>query len=235
MNPVFSPGLYKIQLRECVGVPARQALTKKGNMSLTRPRILARLMSIGAARMGILSVLLALPLATAPVAAGPMAMIDAASGQSGRSASEQAAGEARVALLPPLVGMEQKSGRHVTSGLALEGFDPVTYFLGGAPQPGRPALEAVWGGFAWRFSSEANRAAFLSRPEAYIPRFGGFDAKAMGEGRLVEGGARIAAVKDGKLYLFHSRASRDDFLDDARAVQRAEQVWREQRARLARL
>jgi len=42
-------------------------------------------------------------------------------------------------------------------------------------------------------------------------------------------------VVDDKLYLFHSLASRDAFLDDPQARERAEQVWQEQRARLARL
>lgn len=192
-------------------------------MSLTRPRLFARLLPVFSA--------VAALAATSALAAGPAAISDSAYG----SALRAPVGEARLGLLPPLVGVEQNSGRHAISGIALEGFDPVTYFLGGTPQPGARALEAVWRGMAWRFASEANRAAFLSRPQAYAPRLGGFDALAMGEGRLVEAGARVAAVVDGKLYLFHSRASRDAFLDDPQARDRAERVWQEQRAKLARL
>ncbi len=183
-------------------------------MSLTRPRLFVCLLPVLAA--------VAMLLPATAAAAGPATIVEPP-------------GEARLALLPPLVGVEQNSGRHVVSGIALEGFDPVTYFLGVTPQPGERALEAVWRGMAWRFTSEANRAAFLSRPQAYAPRLGGFDALAMGEGRLVEAGARVAAVVDGKLYLFHSRASRDAFLDDPQARDRAERVWHDQRARLARL
>jgi len=192
-------------------------------MSLTRPRLFARMLPVLAA--------LAASVPAAPVSAGPGGIAEPVAA----TASGAAAGEARLARLPPLVGVEQNGGRHVVSGIALEGFDPVTYFLGNKPQPGERALEAVWRGTAWRFTSEANRAAFLSRPQVYAPRLGGFDALAMGEGRLVEAGARVAAVVDDKLYLFHSRASRDAFLDDPQARERAEQVWQEQRARLARL
>jgi YHS domain-containing protein len=191
-------------------------------MALTRPRLFARLLPPLAA--------IAALLVTLPSLAGPASIADGTG-----IATTNAGGKARLAQLPPLVGIEQRSGRHVVSGLALEGFDPVSYFLGNAPEPGRPSLEVVWGGAAWRFTSEANRAAFLSRPQVYSPRLGGFDALAMSEGRLVEAGARVAAVAGGKLYLFHSRASRDAFLDDPKALERAERVWREQRARLARL
>lgn len=183
-------------------------------MSLTRPRLFAALRPVLAA--------VAMLLPATAAATGPALIVEPP-------------GEARLALLPPLVGLEQSNGRHAVSGIALEGFDPVTYFLGATPQPGERSLETVWRGMAWRFASEANRAAFLSRPQVYAPRLGGFDALAMGEGRLVEAGARIAAVVEGKLYLFHSRTSRDAFLDDPQARYRAERVWQEQRARLARL
>ena len=146
-------------------------------MSLTRPRLFARMLPVLAA--------LAASVPAAPVSAGPGGLAEPVAA----TASGAAAGEARLARLPPLVGVEQNGGRHVVSGIALEGFDPVTYFLGNKPQPGERALEAVWRGTAWRFTSEANRAAFLSRPQVYAPRLGGFDALGdEGEaGRLVRG------------------------------------------------
>ena len=134
--------------------------------------------------------------------------------------------------------VEQNGGRHVVSGIALEGFDPVTYFLGNKPQPGERALEAVWRGTAWRFTSEANRAAFLSRPQ------GGGLCPAPRRLRCAgDGGRGVWSRPEPALpqwsmtssNLFHSRASRDAFLDDPQARERAEQVWQEQRARLARL
>src|ERR687897_3752699 len=68
------------------------------------------------------------------------------------------------------------------SGVALDGFDPVSYFLGNGPKPGLPEHELVWGGVAWRFASAANREAFRRDPDAYAPRFGGYDAEAGGAG-----------------------------------------------------
>ncbi|GEM_PF-893197 len=180
----------------------------------------ARLLRHGA-RVAGLALVLALPMLATDVAAA--------------SPDATNAGTARLALLPPLVGALEGVRRHDHAGVALEGFDPVTYFLGASPRPGDALHEAVWNGHAWRFSSAANRAAFLSRPDVYAPRLGGNDALAMTEGRMVEAQARIAAIVDGRLYLFHTRAARDAFLDDPDAAARAERVWRESRERLARL
>ncbi|MCG6122029.1 MAG: hypothetical protein MEP57_04900 [Microvirga sp.] len=141
----------------------------------------------------------------------------------------------RVALLPPLVGATQDARPHGWSGVALEGYDPVSYFLAAGPRPGDASYEVVWNGVAWRFASAANRAAFLSRPEAYSPRLGGFDALAMAQGRLVEAASRFAAIVDKRLYLFRTREARDAFLDNPQAVLQAESVWLNERARLERL
>ena len=182
--------------------------------------------SLMLALLAMLALLPALSIATEQAhAASPDAAVAAVPGN----------GAARLALLPPLVGTGDGVRRHDHAGVALEGFDPVTYFLGDGPRPGEAMHEAVWNGHAWRFASAANRAAFLSRPEVYAPRLGGNDALAMSEGRVVEAQARIAAIVDGHLYLFHTRAARDAFLDDPGAASRAERIWREGRERMARL
>ena len=50
------------------------------------------------------------------------------------------------------------------TGLAIDGFDPVAYFVDGAPKHGRAELELRSGGATWRFRNEGNRAAFAARP-----------------------------------------------------------------------
>jgi YHS domain-containing protein len=143
-------------------------------------------------------------------------------------------GVRRLALLPPVVGVTRALRTDTLSGLALDGFDPVSYFLQGEPLPGRAEYETLWAGAAWRFASEANRAAFLSHPNAYAPRIGGYDALAMGQGRAIEASPRIATIVERRLYLFKSSAERDSFLADANAVTRAETFWREAIGELAR-
>lgn len=146
----------------------------------------------------------------------------------GSSASAQGdKGARRLNLLPPVVGTSIALQTHALSGVALDGFDPVTYFLGGEPKPGLPELETLWGGAAWRFASKANQAAFLSHPDAYVPRLGGYDAFAMAHGKAVEASPRVATVVGQRLYLFRTPAERDRFLSEKDAAARAERLWPE--------
>ena len=45
------------------------------------------------------------------------------------------------------------------SGLAIEGFDPMAYFVTGQALRGLPEFEASQGGVVWRFHNEGNRAS----------------------------------------------------------------------------
>ena len=111
------------------------------------------------------------------------------------------------------------------SGLALGGADPVSYFLPEGPRPGRPDLELVWSGVAWRFASQANRAAFESDPVSYAPRIGGYDALAASLGRIVDADPAIFFIGRQRLYLFRNEASRARFQADEGVAARSEERW----------
>ena len=111
------------------------------------------------------------------------------------------------------------------SGFALNGFDPVAFFLSGNPQPGEARFELIWGGVAWRFTSAANRAAFLDSPQTYAPRFGGHDPEALARGVPVEGNPSFFWIAETGLYLFRDAASRDLARSDATVLARAATRW----------
>lgn len=124
----------------------------------------------------------------------------------------------------PLVGTADEMVADPLTGLALDGFDPVTFFLG-APRAGRADLDHLWSGAAWRFSSEANREAFLRAPQAYAPRLGGHDAVAVARGLLVQADPAIFALHRERLYLFRTEGDRAAFLADPALAERAEARW----------
>src|SRR3954465_13275246 len=68
------------------------------------------------------------------------------------------------------------------TGVAIDGFDPVAYFVEGAPKEGRADFELRSDGAVWRFQNEGNRAAFAGAPAVYTPRFGGHDPMAVARG-----------------------------------------------------
>jgi hypothetical protein len=121
------------------------------------------------------------------------------------------------------------------TGLAISGFDPVSYFTDARPKIGRPDLELRAVGTVWRFKSEGNRAAFSDHPEVYMPRFGGFDPVAIARGASVPGHPLFWAVTGERLYLFYSDEARTAFLaNPGRIIERATRKWPEVARSIAR-
>jgi hypothetical protein len=131
----------------------------------------------------------------------------------------------RISTLPAVIGASEIYESDEASGLALGGFDPVSYFMPDGPRPGRAGLETMWGGVAWRFSSEANLAAFTTNPAAFAPRIGGYDAQAASLGRVVDSRPDIYLVRDDRLYLFRTDAARARFMADPAIVLKSEEAW----------
>jgi hypothetical protein len=86
-------------------------------------------------------------------------------------------------------------------GLALHGYDPVTYFEMEKPQLGSEPLSYSFMGATWRFVSAANRKKFAQGHEMYMPQFGGYCAKAVSENHTADVDPLAYKIVDGKLYL----------------------------------
>ena len=98
------------------------------------------------------------------------------------------------------------------SGVAIDGYDPVTYFTEPEPQIGKPDFEYHWGGVPWYFVNAANRDVFIRAPEVYAPQHGGHCEMSLARGYLSDGKPRIYVVAGRKLYFFYSTANRDAFM-----------------------
>jgi hypothetical protein len=85
--------------------------------------------------------------------------------------------------------------------VALDGYDPVGYFVANAPTPGDSAIVHTWRGARWQFASQANRDAFAADPERYAPQYGGYCAYAMAHGFIARGNPLQWAIVDNKLYV----------------------------------
>jgi len=98
------------------------------------------------------------------------------------------------------------------TGVAIDGYDPVSYFIAPDPQQGVSDYEYDWGGVPWYFQSAANRDVFARNPEVYAPQFGGHCLMSLSRGYLSDGKPRLYVVDGLKLYFFYSSANRDAFL-----------------------
>jgi YHS domain-containing protein len=114
------------------------------------------------------------------------------------------------------------------TGLAIDGFDPVAYFVDGKPRTGRAELEMQYAGASWRFRNQGNRAAFAAAPKVYMPRFGGYDPIAVARGAATAGHPRLWLIAEQRLYLFYSAEARATFAANPEsAIEAAERHWPE--------
>ncbi|QOI96704.1 MAG: YHS domain protein [Flammeovirgaceae bacterium] len=93
---------------------------------------------------------------------------------------------------------------NLKNGLAIQGYDPVTYFTG-KPQQGKEDIEYRYKGVTYRFLTRANLEKFKIDPVKYEPAYGGWCAYAMGEtGEKVKIDPETYKIVDGKVYLFYN-------------------------------
>ena len=112
------------------------------------------------------------------------------------------------------------------SGLAIEGYDPVAYFVEARPLRGVAEFEASQAGVVWRFHNEGNRASFVAHPDIYGPQFGGYDPVDLARGVTVAGNPMFWLVSGQRLYLFALEAHRDAFAAHPNAfLRRAASRW----------
>ena len=90
------------------------------------------------------------------------------------------------------------------NGIALQGYDPVSYFQG-KPKKGIPENTVIHEGVKYFFIDSKNLMSFNTNPEAYIPAYGGWCAYAMGaNGDRVDVNPETYKVVNGKLFLFYN-------------------------------
>ena len=111
-------------------------------------------------------------------------------------------------------------------GVAIGGYDPVSYFTEGRPVAGSTEFTLNWKGATWRFASAASRDRFSASPEAYAPAFGGYCAWAVSQNYIAPGDPTVWRIVDGRLYLnFNARAKALWEADLAGAIARGHANW----------
>ncbi|MEO8147521.1 MAG: YHS domain-containing (seleno)protein [Bacteroidia bacterium] len=94
---------------------------------------------------------------------------------------------------------------NIEKGLAIQGYDPVSYFTSSKAIKGSKENSYVNNGVTYYFSSKVNLDLFKSNPAKYEPQYGGWCAYAMGnDGTKVEVDPETFKIVNGKLYLFYN-------------------------------
>ena len=117
-----------------------------------------------------------------------------------------------------------------TSGLAIQGYDPVAYFNSHKATKGKKEFSTNHNGVTYYFTSKQNMEEFTRSPARYEPQFGGWCAFAMGKkAEKVEIDPETFKIVDGKLYLFYNKYFNNTLKswnqDEARLKTQADRNW----------
>lgn len=156
-----------------------------------------------------------------------------ASAQSRRQFFGAMARATAIAAALSLTGMAHAYDENSTSevnvdgkGLALKGYDPVSYFASSGPVLGKEKYTAQHAGANYRFATAANRDTFVSNPGKYAPAYGGFCAMGVALEKKLDVDPKAWRVVDGRLYLNVSKDVQKRWLDDVPGnLRQAELNW----------
>lgn len=88
-----------------------------------------------------------------------------------------------------------------STGLAMQGYDPVAYFTEGAPTKGDWQITTTYDDATYRFASKEHKELFEADPQAYLPAYGGYCAFGAAMGFKFDGDPSYWRIVDDKLYL----------------------------------
>jgi YHS domain-containing protein len=98
-----------------------------------------------------------------------------------------------------------------SQGVAIQGYDPVTYFTQNKPVKGSPSNQSVYQGAKFYFASAADKKEFDKNPSKYTPTYGGYCVNNLRKGKLVNGDPNVFFVYKGKLHFCSEKKGVGEF------------------------
>ncbi len=119
---------------------------------------------------------------------------------------------------------------NLQNGVALKGYDPVSYFPEGDGRPlvGKNQYRFDYMGATYFFANAANLDLFANDVDKYEPTYGGHCAFAMASGRKVDIDPLIYTLNDRRLHFFISNRTKINFDADVTGHEdRADSFWKQ--------
>lgn len=111
-------------------------------------------------------------------------------------------------------------------GVALGGYDPVSYFTDGKPVKGDETIEGTYNGALYHFVSQGHRATFEINPTKYAPAYGGYCGYAASLGKVRPANPLVWSIVDGQLIVQHTQGAADLWAKDVSGNKmKADKYW----------
>lgn len=120
--------------------------------------------------------------------------------------------------------------KSIWSSVAIEGYDPVAYFIEKKPIKGKKefTLNIKDGKHKakWRFSSNKNLLLFKTNPDKYAPQYGGYCAYAVSQNSTAGIDPDAWTIVKEKLYLNYNKEIQDKWLkNQSDFIKKADLNW----------
>lgn len=126
-----------------------------------------------------------------------------------------------------LTALPAQAGKFVDDdGLALSGYDLVSYFQPGGPLVGSATHEVVWNETRFHFSTPENAALFSQNPEKYMPQYNGYCAFGLAVGNVSPIDPMAYSIADDRLFLMINQATLAMWQkNEPKLIKRADKFW----------
>lgn len=133
-------------------------------------------------------------------------------------------------LLPLSALIAATSTNQDEKGIAVKGYDVVSYFKASSPLKGDARYTVKHPDGIFLFSSEENKKEFLAKPAQYLPQYGGWCAYAVADSKSkVDIDPLSFLIQDGRLLLFYNGFWGDTRkkwqASPAQLIKQADQHW----------
>lgn len=117
------------------------------------------------------------------------------------------------------------------SGVAIDGYCPVAYFLADKPVKGSPEFAATHNGVTYHFVSADAMKVFQANPEKYLPAYGGWCATGMVVSDKFPVDPKSFKIVNGRLMLFLKNKNVDalkiwNSMNEKEAIKKADAYWK---------
>lgn len=126
----------------------------------------------------------------------------------------------------PIKGVEHFFINIDEGGLAVMGYDVVSYHLDKTATKGEEKFTEWFHGAKYHFATREHQELFRANPKAYLPQYGGFCAYAMSIGKVRPINPEIFSIENGRLMLQHTQEAYVLFYKDVNGnILKADAKW----------
>jgi YHS domain-containing protein len=111
-------------------------------------------------------------------------------------------------LILGISAFAQKPEIYSADGVAIKGYDAISYFNKETPVKGVKEFSYNWKGADWYFADLKNLELFKSDPLKYAPQYGGYCAYGLSRGYKAPTDPEASTIINGKLYLNYNKEVR---------------------------